>query len=238
MRWFGARVVEIKQISAYSCRGMNGNPQCAYFRTRLRQRAGYRGVHAGRRPAHFGGDGWKGMPEEQGFLHDVQASACREFTTVLAPGSNVYHYNHIHVDLMRRARRPVICEPAAMSGRGSRRARRAAQSLCLPRARRHGIARRRQSPGAASQGAGKKTNSKTSSAGPRPMRSVGPGPIRREKHPRRAFDHVRDALARRRRRGLENERQKQRRLAHQHELRRRQLAVVDRKIAGPTWTSR
>ena len=25
MRWFGARVVEIKQISAYSCRGMNGN---------------------------------------------------------------------------------------------------------------------------------------------------------------------------------------------------------------------
>ena len=26
MRWFGNRVVEIKQISAYSCRGMNGNP--------------------------------------------------------------------------------------------------------------------------------------------------------------------------------------------------------------------
>jgi Extensin-like protein C-terminus len=46
----------------------------------------------------------------------VQASACREFTTVLAPGSNVYHYNHIHVDLMRRARRPIICQPAAMSG--------------------------------------------------------------------------------------------------------------------------
>src|SRR5581483_10740207 len=26
MRWFGQPVVEIKQISAYSCRGMNGNP--------------------------------------------------------------------------------------------------------------------------------------------------------------------------------------------------------------------
>jgi hypothetical protein len=35
---------------------------------------------------------------------------------VLAPGSNVYHYNHIHVDLMRRANRPIICQPAAMSG--------------------------------------------------------------------------------------------------------------------------
>ena len=26
LRWFGQRVVEIKQISAYSCRGMNGDP--------------------------------------------------------------------------------------------------------------------------------------------------------------------------------------------------------------------
>ena len=40
----------------------------------------------------------------------------QQFTTVLAPGSNVYHYDHIHVDLMRRAHRPVICQPAAMSG--------------------------------------------------------------------------------------------------------------------------
>jgi hypothetical protein len=35
---------------------------------------------------------------------------------VLAPGSNVYHYDHIHVDLMRRASRRVICQPAAVSG--------------------------------------------------------------------------------------------------------------------------
>ena len=61
-------------------------------------------------------DGWKGLPEEQGFLHDVQAAACQQFTTVLAPGSNVYHYDHIHVDLMRRASRRLICEPSAVSG--------------------------------------------------------------------------------------------------------------------------
>jgi hypothetical protein len=35
---------------------------------------------------------------------------------VLAPGSNVYHYDHIHVDLMRRASQRVICQPAAASG--------------------------------------------------------------------------------------------------------------------------
>jgi hypothetical protein len=46
----------------------------------------------------------------------VQATACQNFATVLAPGSNVYHYDHIHVDLMRRASRRQICEPSAMSG--------------------------------------------------------------------------------------------------------------------------
>jgi hypothetical protein len=61
-------------------------------------------------------DGWHGLPEEQGFLRDVQGAACQQFTTVLAPGSNVYHYDHIHVDLMRRASRRLICEPSAVSG--------------------------------------------------------------------------------------------------------------------------
>ena len=60
--------------------------------------------------------GWRGSPEEQGFLHDVQGSACNEFTTVLAPGANHYHYNHIHVDLMRRASGRRICQPGAVDG--------------------------------------------------------------------------------------------------------------------------
>jgi hypothetical protein len=35
---------------------------------------------------------------------------------VLAPGSNAYHYNHIHVDLMRRASGRHICQPDAVAG--------------------------------------------------------------------------------------------------------------------------
>src|SRR4029077_1050196 len=46
----------------------------------------------------------------------VQAAACDEFTTVLAPGANAYHYNHIHVDLMRRGSGRRICEPSAIPG--------------------------------------------------------------------------------------------------------------------------
>ncbi|MGA8699057.1 MAG: extensin family protein, partial [Xanthobacteraceae bacterium] len=60
--------------------------------------------------------GWRGTPEEQGFLHDVQSAACDQFSTVLAPGANVYHYNHIHLDLRRRASGRGICEPSAIPG--------------------------------------------------------------------------------------------------------------------------
>ena len=109
-------MVEIKQISAYSCRGMNGNPYAHISEHAFGNALDIAAftLADGRRISVK--DGWKGMPEEQGFLHDVQAAACQQFTTVLAPGSNVYHYDHIHVDLMRRASRRLICQPAAMSG--------------------------------------------------------------------------------------------------------------------------
>ncbi len=61
-------------------------------------------------------DGWRGSPEEQGFLRDIQSAACDQFTTVLAPGSNRFHYDHIHVDLMRRNSGTRICNPEAVSG--------------------------------------------------------------------------------------------------------------------------
>jgi hypothetical protein len=116
MRWFGSQVVEIKQISSYSCRGMVG--------------AGGSGIseHAfgnaidiaaftfadGRRITVQ--EGWHGAPEEQGFLRDVHLAACDNFNTVLAPGYNAAHYNHIHVDLMRRASGDRPCRPEAISG--------------------------------------------------------------------------------------------------------------------------
>ncbi|MBX9711058.1 MAG: extensin family protein [Xanthobacteraceae bacterium] len=116
MRWFGARVVEIKQISAYSCRGMNGNSNAHISEHAFGNALDIAAftLADGRRISVQ--DGWKGLPEEQGFLRDVQAAACQQFTTVLAPGSNVYHYNHIHVDLMRRASGRIICQPSAVSG--------------------------------------------------------------------------------------------------------------------------
>jgi hypothetical protein len=116
LRWFGRPVVEIKQISSYSCRGMNGNPNAHISEHAFGNAldiAEFDLADGHRISVQYG---WHGSPEEQGFLRDVQGAACQDFATVLAPGANVYHYNHIHVDLMRRARRPIICEPSAMPG--------------------------------------------------------------------------------------------------------------------------
>jgi len=116
LKWFRQPVVEIKQISSYSCRGMNGNPNA-----HISEHAFGNALDIAEFDLADGHKvsvqyGWRGTPEEQGFLHDVQGAACQEFTTVLAPGANVYHYNHIHVDLMRRTSRRFICEPGAIPG--------------------------------------------------------------------------------------------------------------------------
>jgi hypothetical protein len=115
-RWFRQPVVEIKQISAYSCRGMNGDPNA-----HISEHAFGNALDVAEFALADGYKvsvqyGWHGKPEEQAFLHDVQSAACEQFTTVLAPGANVYHYNHIHVDLMRHYNSRHICEPSAISG--------------------------------------------------------------------------------------------------------------------------
>jgi hypothetical protein len=115
-RWFGSPVVEIKQISAYSCRGMNGQPGAHISEHAFGNALDIAAFTLANGRTITVRDGWRGMPEEQGFLRDVEAAACEQFTTVLAPGSNSFHYDHIHVDLMRRSSGTRICNPEAVSG--------------------------------------------------------------------------------------------------------------------------
>src|SRR5262249_36388711 len=112
----GQPVVGIKQISAYSCRGMNDDSNA-----RISEHAFGNALDIAAFTLADGRtitvkDGWHGAPAEQGFLRDVQGAACTLFTTVLAPGSDAYHHDHMHVDLMRRSSGHVICQPAAIPG--------------------------------------------------------------------------------------------------------------------------
>ena len=116
MKWLGAPVAEIRQISAYSCRGMNGQrgaPISEHAFGNALDIASFT-LTDGRKVTVK--DGWRGTPEEQGFLRDVHAAACQHFSTVLAPGSNAFHYDHIHVDLARRASGRQVCNPAPIPG--------------------------------------------------------------------------------------------------------------------------
>jgi hypothetical protein len=116
LHWFGAQVTEIKQISAYSCRSMVGAGTSHISEHAFGNALDIAGfvLADGRRITVQ--DGWHGTPEEQGFLHDVQLYACETFSTVLSPGYNAEHYNHIHVDLMRRASGNRPCRPDAIPG--------------------------------------------------------------------------------------------------------------------------
>jgi Extensin-like protein C-terminus len=116
LHWFRSPVVSIKQISSYSCREMVGSGSSGISEHAFGNALDIAGFTLADGRTIAVKDGWHGTPEEQGFLHDVQLYACETFSTVLAPGYNAAHYNHIHVDLMRRAsgRRP--CRPDAIPG--------------------------------------------------------------------------------------------------------------------------
>ena len=116
MRWFGSQVVEIKQISSYSCRGMVGSGGSGISEHAFGNAIDIAAFTFADGRQVTVQEGWHGTPEEQGFLRDVHLAACNNFNTVLAPGYNAAHYNHIHVDLMRRASDDRPCRPEAMTG--------------------------------------------------------------------------------------------------------------------------
>ncbi len=113
---FGQPVVQINTMGAYSCRGMNNQ-----IGARISEHAFGNAIDIGGflladgRAIVIRHDWTQGDEQTQAFLRDAQGGACDRFTTVLAPGSNAFHYDHLHVDLAmhgnssRGLRR--ICKP-------------------------------------------------------------------------------------------------------------------------------
>jgi hypothetical protein len=64
-----------------------------------------------------GGDSWGdgllgslGLSKTGSFLGNIRKDACSYFTTVLGPGSDPYHGNHFHVDVLERRGGYRICQ--------------------------------------------------------------------------------------------------------------------------------
>lgn len=99
MARYGQPVTEVKSMGSYSCRSMNNQG------VRLSEHGFGNAIDIGGfiltdgREITFVRDWSRGAQQDMAFLRDVQAGACGIFTTVLAPGSDRFHYNHMHVDL-------------------------------------------------------------------------------------------------------------------------------------------
>jgi hypothetical protein len=100
-RQFGKPVVEIRQIASFSCRGRNGSsrgPLSEHAYGNAIDIAGFK-LSDGTEITVVKG-WWRGTAREKAFLKEAFAGACAEFYTVLGPGSDRYHYNHFHLDLL------------------------------------------------------------------------------------------------------------------------------------------
>src|SRR4026209_2040529 len=86
VRWFGSQVVEIKQISSYSCRGMVGSGGSGISEHAFGNAIDIAAFTFadGRRVTVQ--EGWHGTPEEQGVPRGVQLAAWDNFSTGVAPG--------------------------------------------------------------------------------------------------------------------------------------------------------
>jgi hypothetical protein len=102
----GARLKSIANFDSYECRGRN------------RATGGKLSEHG-----HANAIDIKGIKLADGavialtdpavpkdFRDNVRISACRRFTTVLGPGSDGFHEDHVHVDLIERSRGYRLCQ--------------------------------------------------------------------------------------------------------------------------------
>ena len=111
---FGQRVARIDSMGSYACRGMNNQSGAQLSEHSFGNALDIGGftLEDGRKITLVQ-DWWRGDEQARAFLMDVHRGSCGHFTTVLSPGSNAFHYNHIHVDLAMHGRAGhTVCKPA------------------------------------------------------------------------------------------------------------------------------
>ena len=99
---FSESVISLDIAASYSCRPRNnrsGNKMSEHGYGNAIDIAAFT-LESGRKVSVR--DGWSGPSDERSFLRAVRAAACDDFMTVLGPGTDRYHRDHIHLDLQNR----------------------------------------------------------------------------------------------------------------------------------------
>jgi hypothetical protein len=113
---FGVPIAEIHSMGAYSCRSMNNQPGARLSEHAFGNALDIGGFRlADGRDISIMRDWTRGDEGVRAFLQDIHAGACGSFTTVLGPGSDMFHYNHIHLDLAMHGNTSMgprrVCKP-------------------------------------------------------------------------------------------------------------------------------
>ena len=111
----GTRVTAIRNAASYVCRGRNnqkGGKLSEHGRANALDMSGF---SFGKTKDISIGDGWGespviGVSSKGSFLEAVRSGACKQFATVLGPGSDAYHGDHFHVDAIQRKNDYRICQ--------------------------------------------------------------------------------------------------------------------------------
>jgi hypothetical protein len=113
MASFGVPVVELKTAGTYSCRRQNHARSGRWSEHAFANAIDVTGfVFADGRETRVK-SGFNGSQQEQAFWRDVMFGGCQHFNTVLGPGSDRNHEDHLHLDLARHSvqRKVRICRP-------------------------------------------------------------------------------------------------------------------------------
>ncbi len=98
----GSPLVRIETMGSYSCRNVAGSERRSAHATANAIDVAAFVLADGRRISVL--DDWAGGSlAEQRFLGTIHTSACRRFGTVLGPGYNAAHRDHLHLELSGRA---------------------------------------------------------------------------------------------------------------------------------------
>lgn len=110
---YGSPVVEIRNFGTYNCRGRNNVPGAPLSEHAFANAFDFTGVKLANGYTVTVKTGWNGSATDRVFLREITAAACGPFTTVLGPGSDAQHEDHLHLDLARHNVRGTYryCKP-------------------------------------------------------------------------------------------------------------------------------
>ena len=99
---FGEKVVAVNVAASYACRARNNRRGAKMSEHGFGNALDISSFTLASGRVVSVKSGWNGSRDERSFLRQARADACNSFHTVLGPGSDSHHSDHLHMDMQGR----------------------------------------------------------------------------------------------------------------------------------------